>query len=97
MQAIEKQFRDELTNFEPPREPSALEFSFIMDSHLTQPMIIYQAGPTRGFSRLRRVILPRDIEGELAVYVERMAGTEFDLDAALETASIERLVSTDDE
>lgn len=98
MQPLKTQFRDELTNFEPPeREPSLLEFSFILDSRCTQPMIIYSTVSGRAFPRFRRAAPRRDVEAELADYIERMAGTEFDLDPVLEAASIEHIVSTDGE
>lgn len=98
MQALDTKIRTDLTNFEPPEsEASLLQCSFVLDAHCTQPMVIYHTGSSRGLSRLRRVVVHRDLDAELADYVERMAGTEFDLDAALEAASIEHIVSADDE
>jgi hypothetical protein len=98
MQPLETPFRDEITNFSPPdTEPSLFQFSFILDARTTQPIIVYQTAPTRGFSRLRRVILRPDLEAELADYVAKMAGTEFDLDPSLEAASIERILSLSDD
>ena len=93
MQDFDKPFREELTNFAPPPpEPSLLQFSFILESGCTQPMIIYHATPSRG-ARSRRVhTAGENIEAQLAEYVERMAGTEFDLDRTLENASIQHLM-----
>ncbi len=98
MQPLGSTFREGFTNFAPPESsPSLCQFSFILDARCAQPSLIYRVTPARGIPRG----LPhrRDLEVELTDYVERMAGTAFDLDPALEAASIEYILSTqsDDE
>lgn len=100
MQDFENSFPQELSNFTPPpAETSSLKFSFILESDCTQPMIMYHGISLRcGIPRHRNVsVPPENIQAQLAEYVERMAGTEFDLDRTLEGAAIQHLMLTDGE
>jgi hypothetical protein len=96
MQPLESLFRERFSNFAPPEaSPSLFQFSFILDARCTQPILIYRV-PTQAPRLPPR---PGNVEAELADYVEKMAGTAFDLDPELEAASIEHILSaqSDDE
>jgi hypothetical protein len=93
MQPLVSPFSKQPTNFKIEPEPVVLQGTFVLDMSGVQPIFL----PSGRLARPRRIDRMRrmELEAELASYVEHMAGTPFDLDPALEAASIQHILSSD--